>query len=130
MPSRQPAGRRRYSTKETLRRLGDVGGLRALLSLGDLELDLIAFLKTLVTLRRDRAVMHEDIRAAIVATYEAIAFGVIKPLHRTFQTFHVRPLGHVLLQCEAVPCICGNCAARERALSRECGTEKPLFARL
>jgi hypothetical protein len=103
MPSRQPAGRRRHLL-ETLRRLGDVGGLRALLSLGDLELDLIAFLKALVAFRSDRAVVHEDVRAAIVASYEAVALGVVKPLHRTFQTFHVRPLGHVLLRCEAVPC--------------------------
>src|ERR1700682_1137905 len=103
MPSRQAAGRRRYSTRK-LGGLGDVSGLRALLSLRDLEFDLIAFLKTLVAFRSDRAVMHENVRAAIVASDKTVALGVVKPLHRTFQTFHVRPLGHVLLRCEAVPC--------------------------
>src|SRR6267142_1034792 len=102
-PRDKPAGRRRYSER-SLRRLGDVGGLRPLLSLCDFELDLIALLKTLVAFRGDRAVVHEHVSAAIVASDKTVALGVVKPFHGTFQAFHVRPLGHVLLRCEAVPC--------------------------
>ncbi len=116
MPSRQPAGRRRYKTHTdngsnpgasgcslSLRSFGDVCGLRPFCTLGYLKLHLIAFLKTFVAFRSDRAVMDEDIRAAIVASYEAVTFCVIEPLHRTFQTFHLRPLGHVLLQVRSYP---------------------------
>src|ERR1700690_1271648 len=46
-----------WLTMRKLRCLGDVGSLRTLLSLGDLELDLITFLKTLVAFRGDRAVV-------------------------------------------------------------------------
>ena len=93
----------RPAESRKLRCLGDVGGLRAFLSLSNLELHLIALLKTLVAFRGDRAVVHEHVRAAVVASDKTVALGVIKPLDRTFQTFHVRPLGHVLLRCEAVP---------------------------
>src|SRR5579862_7150497 len=92
MPSRQAAGGRRYSYRK-LGSFGDVGGLRSLLPLGDLELNVITFLKTLVTFRGDRAVVHEDVGTAVVAPDKTVALGVIEPLYRTFQTFHVRPLG-------------------------------------
>jgi hypothetical protein len=89
----------------SLRSFGDVCGLRPFCTLGHLKFHLIAFLKTLIAFRSDRAVMDEDIRAAIVASYESVALRVIKPLHRTFQTFHLRPLGHVLLQVRSYPSI-------------------------
>lgn len=84
-----------------LRCFSDVRGLRTLLTLSDLELDLITFLKTLVAFRGDRAVVHEHVRAAIIASDKAVALGVVKPLDRTFQTFHVRPPG--TFSCDASP---------------------------
>jgi hypothetical protein len=86
-----------------LRRLGYIGGLRTFLSLGNFELYLITFLKTFVAFRSDRAVVNEYIRTAVVSSDKAVALGVVKPLHRTFQTFHLRPLGHVLLQVRSYP---------------------------
>jgi len=76
--------------------LRDVSGLRTFLALGDLELYLITFLQALVTFRSNGAVVHKYI-GAIVPSDEAVALRIIKPLHRTFQSFHVRPFGHVLL---------------------------------
>jgi hypothetical protein len=73
-----------------LSRLGDVCSLRTFLALGDLELNLITFLQTLVTLRSNRAVMNKDIRS-IRAPDESVSFGVIEPLDGSFQTFHVPP---------------------------------------
>jgi hypothetical protein len=80
-----------------LRRFCNVCGLRSFLTLCDLELYLIAFLQALVAFRSDRTVVNKDI-GAIVPSDKAIAFGVVKPLNRTFQSFHVRPLGHVLFR--------------------------------
>src|SRR5580658_580023 len=71
--------------------LGDVGGLRSLLSFGDFELHRVAFLQALVALGSDCAVMYKNVRA-IRAPDEAVALCVIEPLDRTFQTFHVPPL--------------------------------------
>src|ERR1700758_1757119 len=88
-----------------------VCSLWAFLSLDNLELDVIAFLKTLITFRGDRAVVHKNI-GPFVAPNESVAFRVVKPFHRTFQTFHLRPLGHVLFRTEAVPYIGCNFDAR------------------
>jgi hypothetical protein len=82
-----------------LRRFHDVCRLRTLLSLGDLEFDLIPFLQALVTLRIDRAVMNKDIRS-IRTTDEAVPFSVIKPLHGAFQAFHEPLFLHALLEGE------------------------------
>ena len=75
-----------------------VGSLRSFLALHNFEFDCIAFLQAFVSFRRDGAVVHKNIRAAIVASNEAISLGVVKPLYRTFQAFHLRPPGHVLFQ--------------------------------
>jgi len=80
-----------------LRSFRDVRGLWTFLALRDLELYLISFLKALVALRSNRAVVHKDI-SAIVPSDEAVALGIVKPLHGTFQSFHVRPFGHVLFR--------------------------------
>lgn len=69
----------------------NVGRLGTFLSLSNLELDGVSFLQALITFSRDRTVMHKDV-GSIVTTDEAVAFGIVKPFHRTFQTFHVRPL--------------------------------------
>src|SRR5215471_12761238 len=75
----------------------DVGGLRSLLSFSDFEFDLVALLQALITFRSDRAVVNKDIRP-ISAPDKPVAFGVIEPLNRSFQTFHLQPLfPHVLL---------------------------------
>ena len=92
------------SCGELLGSLVYVCSLWAFLSLDDLELDVITFLKTFITLGGDRAVVHKNI-GPFVAPDKSVAFCVVKPFHRTFQTFHLRPLGHVLFCTEAVPCI-------------------------
>jgi hypothetical protein len=79
-----------YSGFDSLSTLHNISCLRTFLTLRNLELDLVAFLQALVTLRRNRAVVHEHVRA-IRASDEAVALGVIEPLHRSFQTFHVTP---------------------------------------
>src|SRR5579864_2986256 len=65
--------------------------LRAFLALGDLELNLIAFLQALVALGGDRAVVHKHI-GPIRATNEPVSFRVIEPLYGSFHTFHKEPL--------------------------------------
>jgi hypothetical protein len=45
--------------------LGDVGGLRAFLTLNDLEFDLIALSERLETRSTDRAEMDKDVRASL-----------------------------------------------------------------
>lgn len=39
--------------------------------------------------------MHKDIWPG-VTTDKPVAFGIVEPLDRTFQTFHVRPLRQAL----------------------------------
>ena len=70
--------------------LRNVGGLGSFLTLGDFEFYLVAFLQAFVAFRSDRAVVHKDI-GAICTPYEPVAFGVVEPLNRSFQTFHARP---------------------------------------
>ena len=77
------------------RTLGDVRSLRSLLTLGDLELHLVAFLQALVSLRSDRAVVNEDVRS-IGAPNETVAFRVIEPLDGSFQSFHTPLFLHIL----------------------------------
>jgi hypothetical protein len=76
-------------------RLGGLGYVRCLgafLPLRDFKFDLVALLQTLVALRGYCAVVHKHVRLPIVATDEPVPFRVVEPLHRAFQTFHVRPL--------------------------------------
>lgn len=73
---------------ETCSNLLDVTGLGALLSLDDLKLYLVAFLQALVTFVLNGAVMDENIRS-VIATNKSEAFGIVEPLHCTFQTRHV-----------------------------------------
>jgi hypothetical protein len=65
---------------------GDVGGLRALIALLDLELDLLAFIQIAETFRLDGGIMDEDIRA-ILARDKAVALATIEPLDRTDDSF-------------------------------------------
>jgi hypothetical protein len=37
--------------------------------------------------------MHKHVGTVIPAD-KSISFGIVEPLYRTFQTFHLRPLGH------------------------------------
>ena len=75
---------------ELLRCFANVRCLRTFLPLADFEFDCVPLLQALVALRGNGAVMHKDIRPGI-ATDEPVAFGIVEPLDRTFQTFHVRP---------------------------------------
>src|SRR5437660_11521468 len=90
------------SCEELLGSLVYVCRLWAFLSLDDLELDVITFLKTFITLGGDRAVVHKNI-GPFVAPDQSLAFCVVKPCHRTFQTFALRPLASVLFCTDAAP---------------------------
>src|SRR5580704_17476002 len=48
--------------------------------------------------------MHKNVRA-VLPPDKAVSFGVVTPLHRAFQAFHVCPLG-TYPWSEAVPSIC------------------------
>src|SRR5215467_13026337 len=75
--------------------LGHIGGLGALLSLNNLELDRVAFLQALITFGSDRAVMYEHV-GAILSAKKTVTLRIVKPLNRTFQTFHVLPLLRII----------------------------------
>src|SRR5215471_158716 len=87
----EEAGCRLRRTLPALRSFRDVRGLRSLLALDYLEFNLIAFLQALVSFGRDRAVVNEDIRAAIVPSDEPISLRIVEPFHGSLQTFHVPP---------------------------------------
>src|SRR5438128_1455435 len=57
-----------------------VGGLRALGTLGDLELDLLVLLEVAVAGALDRAEVHEDVRSVLLRD-EAVALLRAEPLH-------------------------------------------------
>jgi hypothetical protein len=59
------------------------------LTLNDVELDVVAFLQALVSVALDGAVVDEDIRA-FIATDEAISLGVVEPLDFAPVLSHVR----------------------------------------
>ena len=63
-------------------------GLRAFLALHDFELNLIAFLETLVSLRLYGAVVDEHIRTILLPD-ESEAFCVIEPLDCAFNARHL-----------------------------------------
>jgi hypothetical protein len=65
--------------KKTLRKLDNIGGLRAFLPLDDLKFDLIALLQAFVTFTGDGAIMDKYIRS-IVAPKETVPLCVIEPL--------------------------------------------------
>jgi hypothetical protein len=60
----------------------DVLGLKALLTLGYLELHFLVFRQGFEALAQDGAVMHKDIRTGLPGN-KSIAFRVIKPFYRT-----------------------------------------------
>src|SRR5438445_965662 len=60
--------------------LGNVCGLRSLLSLHDFKLDRVALLKSAVPITHNGGVMHEDV-TAILASDKSIPLGIIEPLH-------------------------------------------------
>jgi len=66
----------------------DLVGLGTFFTLDDVELDGVALFEGFVTFRLDRAVVHENVRAAVPAK-EAVAFGVVEPLHCTCVLSHV-----------------------------------------
>src|SRR5947199_3703475 len=74
-----------------LGRLGDVGSLWTLLPMDNLELDAIAFRERLEAAALDGAEVDKDIRSSL-ARDEAVALGVVEPLHRTLETCHERYL--------------------------------------
>src|SRR5271157_4221951 len=59
---------------------GNVLCLPAFGAFGHVELDGLAFLQALEAARLNRGAMHENVFAILTAD-EAVAFGVVKPLH-------------------------------------------------
>jgi hypothetical protein len=70
-----------------------VAGLRALLTVHDLELYLVAFLQALITVIVDGAVMDEHVWTAILTSDKAKTFCIIEPLHGPFQSHVLLPPG-------------------------------------
>src|SRR5262249_44242911 len=58
----------------------DVFGLRSLLALGDVELDLLPFLQAAIAATGDRAEVHEHVRATVHRD-EAVTLVSVEPLH-------------------------------------------------
>jgi hypothetical protein len=73
-----------------LRGLAYVRCLRTLLTFGDFEFHLVAFLQALISLGGNGAVVNKNIWS-IRAPDEPVPFRVIEPLDGSFQTFHVPP---------------------------------------
>ena len=61
--------------------------LRALLTLNNVELDLVAFFERFVSIQLDRRVVDEYIRP-VFAPDESVALGVIEPLDLSFVLSH------------------------------------------
>src|SRR5438477_1855804 len=68
-------------------RLRDVCGLWTLLPLDNLELDAIAFSERLEAATLNGAEVDEDVRPSLAGN-EAVALGVIEPLHGALETCH------------------------------------------
>src|SRR5690348_9700732 len=77
----------RRTETDTELRFRDVGGLRPFLPLDNLELDAIAFGERLEAAALDGAEVDEDIRPSLAGD-EAVALGVIEPLHGTLESCH------------------------------------------
>src|SRR3954452_2806714 len=75
-------------TRKASRPLAYICCLGSFLALHNLELYRVALLQALVAVARNRAVMDEHVRA-IIASDEPVSFGVIEPLHSSFQAIHV-----------------------------------------
>ena len=64
-------------------------GLRALLTLHDVEFHIVPFFQGFVAVQLDRRVMYEYIGSIIVPN-ESIALGIIEPLYFSFVLSHSR----------------------------------------
>src|SRR3954453_8300305 len=98
-------------------------GLGALLALGDLELDPLAFFQALVAVGLDGAVVNEDVTAAVHGD-EAVALLGVEPLDRALCHNHPRLLdphpGPPPERPVAAPKVRADCA---RLYTRERGRE-------
>src|SRR5947209_15030504 len=61
----------------------DARGRRALGAVGHFEFDLLALLQRLEAVHLDLGMMGEEVLAAVIRGDEAVAFGVVEPLHGT-----------------------------------------------
>ena len=84
---------------------GDVLSLRTFVSLHNLKLDVVAFLKAFVAIRINGAVVNKNIWT-IVPADEAETFGVVKPFHFTFNSHVPYSMGQAHdLAAHPHPCI-------------------------
>lgn len=65
-------------------------GLRPFISLHHVELHLLAFLQTLISLGLDGAVVDEHVGPFVTAN-KAKSFGVVEPLHDSLELTHLKP---------------------------------------
>ena len=107
------AGACRSGANCALRYFRDVSGLGAFLALDDFEFDTISFGKGFEPGPRDRAEMHEDVRASLPRN-EAKTFCVVKPLDRSRDSCHGRSL---------FPDGRADCTARPQSRGRATDTE-------
>src|SRR5215208_8463431 len=77
-----------------------VGGLRALLALGDVELDGLPLVKRAVASRLDRAEMHEEVFAGFRGD-EAVVLVRVEPLHGS--NSHVLVPPSIILEVSTTP---------------------------
>lgn len=126
----------RMRSSNSSRSFGNVGRLGTFLALGDFELDRVSFLQTFVAFGSDRTVVHKDV-GSIVTTDESVAFGIVEPFDRTFQTFHVRPLrqasfsGASYRESRGLPSdFCEQLCGGGRGLSRSHITRETSYFRL
>src|SRR5262249_20383428 len=95
----RPRGKKKAGTSPSrplchtkkLSRLLNVLRLQPLRSLGDLELDRLAFGERTEALPLNRAVVDEHIRS-VLARDEAVPLGVVEPLHSALRIRHLKTL--------------------------------------
>src|SRR5207248_10910775 len=100
-------------------RLRDVCGLWTFLPLDNLELDAIAFSERFEAAALNGAEVDEDVRASLAGD-EAVALGVIEPLHDALETCHEAYL--VVLCSRSFPSHDSRVRTTCRAASNATGT--------
>ena len=71
----------------------DFAGLRAAVTLRDLEFDLLPFLKCLTAISDDSRVVDENVRTSIGGGNESVPSRVVEPLHGAFHYDHLCLVG-------------------------------------
>jgi len=111
----------------TLSSFRNIRRLRSFWPLGYFEFNLITFLQALVSLRGNSAVVDEYIRA-VFPSDKTVSLGIVEPLYRTFQTFHLRPLRHGTFRIPSAPPDFLPFSGYGKRLSREESGKNTIYA--